>query len=192
MHVRGSAGANGICRACGETPGGKAAFSRCMQARHTHGAAAFVHAPRSAAVERFAGAVFLVLLSFFQQCQPKCFPSARFPFGRHSRACAPVSIAACAAPAAAFAHRAAACPANFPRRPAHMEDALQNAAFLVRRRHGRADGRFSAPSFRRANAVFYGHYQQPHNHTDFRRVTGASVLPASYALYALKTSIAID
>ena len=163
-----------------------------MQARHTHGAAAFVHAPRSAAVKRFAGAVFLLSLPLFQRCQPKYFPGARFSFGCRPGARASVSIAACAAPAAAFAHRAAAHSADFPYCPAYMESAIQNAPSLVRRRHGRADGRFSAPSFRRANAVFYGHYQQPHNHTDFRRVTGASVLPASYALYALKTSIAID
>ncbi len=192
MHVCGGAGVDGIRRTRGETPGGKAAASRCMQARHTHGAAAFVHAPRSAAVERLGGAVFLVRLSVFQRYRPKYFPGTRFPFGCRPGARASVSIAACAAPAAALAHRAAAHPADFPYCPAYMESALQNAAFLVHRRYGRAGGRFPAPSFRRANAVFYGHYQQPHNHTDFRRVTGASVLPASYALYALKTSIAID
>ena len=175
MHVRGGAGADGICRACGETPGGKAAFSRCMQARHTHGAAAFVHAPRSAAVERFGGAVFLVRLSVFQRYRPKYFPGTRFPFGCRPGARASVSIAACAAPAAALAHRAAAHPADFPYCPAYMESALQNAAFLVHRRYGRAGGRFPAPSFRRANAVFYGCQHQPHNRAIFRHSASVPV-----------------
>ena len=175
MRLRGGAGADGICRARGEKSDGKAAFSHRVQARHTHGAAAFVHAPRFAAIEHFAGAVFLLSLPLFQRYRPKYFPGTRFPFGRHPGACASVSVAVRIAPAAALAHRAAAHPAAFPRSPAHMEGALQNAAFLVRRRHGRADGRFSAPSFRRANAVFYGCQHQPHNRAIFRHSASVPV-----------------
>ena len=189
MHVCGGAGVDGIRRTRGETPGGKAAASRCMQARHTHGAAAFVHAPRFAAVKRFAGAVFLVRLPLFQRCQPKCFPRVCFSFGCSPGACASVSIAVCAASAAAFAHRAAAHPAAFLHCPAHMESAIQNAALLVRRRHGRTDGSFPAPPFRRASAVFYGRQHQPHSYTVFRCSASTSALPASCALYALKASI---
>ncbi len=148
-----------------------------------------VHAPRPAAVKRFAGAVLLVSLPLFQRYRPKYFPGTRFPFGRHPGACASVSVAVRIAPAAALAHRAAAHPAAFPRSPAHMEGAIQNASPMVRRRYGSADGGFPAPPFRRASVVFYGRQHQPHSYTVFRCSASTSALPASCALYALKASI---
>ena len=175
MHVRGSAGADGICCARGEKSDGKACFSAaCRRAIHT-ALLLLCMLPALLLLSVLQGLYSWFLFPFFSDVSQSVFPEFVFSFVCSPGARASVSIAVCSSPAAALAHRAAAHPTGFPHCPAHMESAIQNASALVRRRHGRADGSFPAPPFRRANAVFYGCQHQPHNRAIFRHSASVPV-----------------